>query len=106
MRALVDTREALARGRRQRLGDEEVPELSDQERRVRGVADDDAQDVLPVQATAVAEQMLGAVVVALGLIGDGQRAPGVVVALEAGERAGRLADVALGVAAGHAEREE
>src|SRR3954451_22410730 len=67
---------------------------------------DEAQDVLPVELAAVAEQLLDTVVVALGVVADGQRAPVAVVALEAGQRAGRLAHVALGVAARDPEREE
>ena len=73
---------------------------------MRAVADDEAQDVLPIELAAVAEQLLLAVVVALGVVGDGQRPAVVVVALEAGQGAGGLAYVALGVAAGDAEREE
>ena len=73
---------------------------------MRAMADDEAQDVLPVEPAAVAEQALGAVVVALGVVGDGQRPAVVPVALEARQRAGRLAHVALGVAAGDPEREE
>ena len=71
------------------------------------VADAEAAGVLPVEPPALAEDSLVAGVVALAVVAEVD-GPFVVVpvVLEAGQRTGLLADVALGVAAAGAEREE
>ena len=69
--------------------------------------DDQPEHVVRPEAALVAEDPLGAAVVVLGLEARGQQDAAGALALDvAGQRAGGLADVGLGVAVALAEREE
>ena len=98
-RAAVAARERVPRAARDRGADEEVPQLLDEEGRVRGVAHAQREHVAPVEAAALAEDALAAGVVVLAVVEGAHAAVVVPVRAEAGERARRLADVALRVAA-------
>src|SRR6185312_7615455 len=77
--------------------DEVVPELVDEERRVLRVVEAEVDSVLPVEGAGLAEDALVAAVVPLAVVAEvdvpGPAAP---VVVEAGQRAGLLADVTLG----------
>jgi hypothetical protein len=99
----VDAHEpGLGRGV-ERLGDEEAPQLPDQERGVVAVREHDVDDVAPVVLAALAEDLLDAGVVELAVVAGAAEAAVPPLGLEAGERAGRLADVLLRVALAQAE---
>ena len=86
---------------RWRLADEERVELADEEPGAGRLLQDDPHDVGAVPVAGPAEERLGAVVVQLGL------EPELLAAgVPAGEGAGRLADVLLGVAAADAQGEQ
>ena len=96
-----------ARALVQRLVDEVGPQLADQELGMVVVGDASRSTSCGPEAPLVAEDPLGAAVVVLGLEARGQQDAAGALALDvAGQRAGGLADVGLGVAVALAEREE
>ena len=103
-RAAVAPDERAAGARVDRYRDEVAPELVDEERRMVTVGGDDPEHVAPAEAPALAEDPLDAAVVRRAVEPDALEAVVGPAGAEARERARRLADVALGVAA--PEREE
>ena len=103
----VQLLEAAARRGRRRGRDEVAPELRDEERRVPRMLDAELDGVAPVELSAPPEDALRAEVVPLAVEAEARRAHALApVVPEARQRARLLADVALGVPASGAEREE
>ena len=104
----VQRLERLAVRGRGRRRDEVAPQLGDEERRVQRVPDAHRQTLLPRPRARLAEDRLVAVVVPRGHVAEVVHAELVApLEVEAGQRAGELAHVVLGVgAAVGAEREQ
>src|SRR3954454_21776277 len=86
-----------------RLGDEEAPQLAHEERGVARVRDDEVEHPVDAEAPAVAEDALDAAAGGTRVEPDALEPPVLPLRTEAGQRARRLADVALGVAAAEGE---
>ena len=102
----VQPRELLRRLGRRLRRDEVAPQLRDHELGVAAMARDQPHRLLPAVLAAAAVDALGAAVVELLVEPEAGRAGVGPVVAEAGQRAGELADVALGVAAAGAEAEQ